>query len=239
MAHHPEKCKAVAFLSVPYRSVELGLDHLVTTVDRDVYPVDQYPYGQWDYMRFFEESYEKAVAWLDSDKAGAVKIFSSRVPPAPAGEIPTFATARKNGGLMGGLSKPPSPEEIPFELMLDQETYEEYVAGMERTGFGPGVAYYMNHKENHAYNSDVPNGGVLEMPVLYISSTHDAVCNPGKKATITENMHRLCKNLTTTNLDANHWMLLEKTEETNAALARFLVEKLPGEWPVSWDEAKA
>ena len=75
MAHHPEKCKAVAFLSVPYRSVELGLDHLVTTVDRDVYPVDQYPYGQWDYMRFFEESYEKAVAWLDSDKAGAVKIF--------------------------------------------------------------------------------------------------------------------------------------------------------------------
>ena len=52
-------------------------------------------------------------------------------------------------------------------------------------------------------------------------------------------MHRLCKNLTTTNLDANHWMLLEKTEETNAALARFLVEKLPGEWPVSWDEAKA
>ena len=46
-AHYPERCVAVAGLTVPYRVLELGLDELVKHVDRNLYPADQFPYGQW------------------------------------------------------------------------------------------------------------------------------------------------------------------------------------------------
>jgi soluble epoxide hydrolase / lipid-phosphate phosphatase len=54
-AHHPERCLGVAALGIPYRTVELGLGKLVSTVDRELYPETKYPYGQWDYMLFYEQ----------------------------------------------------------------------------------------------------------------------------------------------------------------------------------------
>lgn len=233
--HYPERCKAIALLSIPYRSVELGLDHLLTTVDRDVYPADEYPYGQWDYMRFYEESFEKAVGNFELEIPGLARLLFSRVPPLPSDKPAPFATARQRGAFFAP-SGAPKPEEIPFELMIDQKTYDEFVAGMQRTGFGPACTWYMNHKENHAYNRDVPNDGALDIPVLYISSTHDVACLPQSR--LGDEMRRVCKNLTEITLDAAHWIQIEKQEETNAALARFLVEKLPSEWPVSWNDHK-
>src|ERR1700688_1673062 len=50
-SHHPERCDAVANLCVPYYTIERGLDHTLTLVDRKVYPQNEYPNGQWDYMR--------------------------------------------------------------------------------------------------------------------------------------------------------------------------------------------
>ena len=236
VAHHPEKCKAAVFLSIPYRSAELGLEHLVTTVDRDMYPEDQYPYGQWDYMRFYEENFEKAVAYFESEIPGLAKAVYSRNPPAPLDKPAIFSTVRQRGSFFGP-NGPPKPEEVPFELLVDQETLDAFIAAMQKTGFAPACAWYMNHKENHAYNLNVPNDGVLEIPVLCISSTYDGACLPQSR--LGDEMRRLCKNLTEITLDANHWIQVEKPNETNAALARFIVEKVPGEWPVSWNKPKA
>jgi pimeloyl-ACP methyl ester carboxylesterase len=52
--HHPQRCDAVASLCVPYHTIERGLDHTITLVDRKVYPESEYPAGQWDYMRHYE-----------------------------------------------------------------------------------------------------------------------------------------------------------------------------------------
>lgn len=45
-AHHPKVCIGIANLCVPYHTVELGLEALIATVNRDIYPEDKYPYGQ-------------------------------------------------------------------------------------------------------------------------------------------------------------------------------------------------
>ena len=54
-SHHPERCHGVAALCVPYRTVELGLEHLVALVDRRMYPVEEFPWGQWDYQAVYLE----------------------------------------------------------------------------------------------------------------------------------------------------------------------------------------
>ena len=36
--HHPGRCHGVANLCVPYATLERGLDHIITLVDRNVYP---------------------------------------------------------------------------------------------------------------------------------------------------------------------------------------------------------
>jgi soluble epoxide hydrolase/lipid-phosphate phosphatase len=46
-AHHPELFLGLVVMAVPYRTIELGLDHLKSLVNRDIYPEDEYEWGQW------------------------------------------------------------------------------------------------------------------------------------------------------------------------------------------------
>lgn len=48
-AHHPEVCEAIVSICCPYRTLELGVQHLISLVNRDIYPESEYPNGQWDY----------------------------------------------------------------------------------------------------------------------------------------------------------------------------------------------
>ena len=61
-SHHPERCHAVANLCVPYQTLEHGVERCVGLVDREVYPQDAYPAGQWDYQLYYEESFDAATA---------------------------------------------------------------------------------------------------------------------------------------------------------------------------------
>jgi len=74
-AHHPEKCRAVVNMCVPYRVLELGLDALVATVNREIYPKDKYPYGQWDYQHNYEVNTEKTIKALDANPDTSAKVF--------------------------------------------------------------------------------------------------------------------------------------------------------------------
>lgn len=208
------------------------------TVDRDLYPAEQYPYGPWDYMRYYEENFEKSVAWFESDVAGFLKACYSKPDPGPPGARASTAVTRKQGGWAGGIPKPPAAADIKAESLIDQETYDELVAAFERTGFTPSCAYYMNHGANYAYNSNVPNDGELSVPVLFVQTTYDNTCE-AKKSGFGDGMRKACKDLTELTLDAGHWGALERPRDVNAALARFLVEKLPAFWPVSWDGVSA
>src|SRR6266540_6640898 len=61
-SHHPDRCHAVANLCVPYLPGGFTPASFVPLVDRAVYPANEFPAGQWDYMRYYEESFAEAIA---------------------------------------------------------------------------------------------------------------------------------------------------------------------------------
>ncbi|KAK3944213.1 Alpha/Beta hydrolase protein [Diplogelasinospora grovesii] len=228
---HPEVVKALVTLCVPYRTIELGWKGFLPLVNREIYPAEEYEYGQWDYMKNYEENFEKAVAWFDSDIAGLLKAVMQ--PSKPAGSrISPFANIRKDGGFFGGAPKPPSADMIPQAPIIPADVFSRMVKEMEGTGFWGGSAYYMNHESNGVYNGR--KEGKLSMPVMFIHATRDLVCDT-KTSRLAEPMREHCSNLTEVTIDVGHWVQLEKPQEVNAALTRFILEELPGEWPGFWE----
>lgn len=234
-AQHPEVIKALVLLCIPYKSAELGLGHLVSLVDRTIYPEDQYPFGQWDYMKYYEESFDKCVADFEANIPGLSKILLAGPPPEGySPEVmskPAFTAAvRKNGGLFGGGPAPPA-EALPTPLHAG-EVFDTFCQVTEETGVWGGSAYYMNHKANEVYNSQAPNGGRLgkDKPVLFIHAKFDAIgATLGTR--LSEPMREACENLTEVTVAAGHNVHWEKPIEVNAAIARFLAQEAEENWP--------
>ncbi|KAG9551874.1 alpha/beta-hydrolase, partial [Aureobasidium melanogenum] len=150
---HPEVFKGACGMTVPYGILELGLEEALKHVDRNIYPEDQYPYGQWSYQVFYEQNFEKATEWFDKDPRGFLRAAFTKGNPAAVGKPAPMSRAVQDGGWMGGSERPMPASAIPDEYAcIDKETFEELVAAMEKTGFWPGDAWYLNHKANRAYN---------------------------------------------------------------------------------------
>ena len=101
-SHYPERCAGVANLCVPYYTIERGLDHTVTLVDRQVYPEAEYPAGQWDYMRHYEENFAEAIAPMDANVYKFLKLAYRKGNPDGEGKPAITATARRNRGMHRG-----------------------------------------------------------------------------------------------------------------------------------------
>ena len=190
-------------------------------------------------MKFYEEEFERATNWFDSDVASFMRLAYSKGDPATYRKSAFTATVAKDGGWFGGAQQPdPNWKHIPIEnTVLDEEIYAELVAAMERTGFWGADSWYMNHKRNRAYSLDKwKNDGYLHMPVLFIGARFDAICAT-TDSTLAEPMHKYCTNLTECTIDAGHWVAEEKPEETSAAIARWLVESCKTYWPGYWSNA--
>jgi soluble epoxide hydrolase / lipid-phosphate phosphatase len=233
-AHHPEACRAVVNMCIPYRTLELGLDALVATVNREIYPEDQYPYGQWDYQRNYEVNAEKTIAALDKNPATSAKCFWLAGDPATYGKVSYLtATTTKGGGFFGGAPEAP---DVPLEMTLlkgKEDLYELMRDSLARNGwFGP-VAYYLNHEANKAYSEKSANGGVLNFPVLFIEAKFDFVCTTSVDR-LSEPMRKYCTDLTECSIEAGHWVAFEKPREVNAAVARWLATKVGTYWPGYW-----
>jgi soluble epoxide hydrolase / lipid-phosphate phosphatase len=101
-AHHPEVCVGVVNLCVPYRTLELGLEAQVALVNRDIYPIEQYPSGQFDYQKYYEQHSESVIRVLEVDPGNSIK--SSFVPRNTAiyGLPGPTASISRNGGWFGG-----------------------------------------------------------------------------------------------------------------------------------------
>lgn len=153
--------------------MEYGIEEAVKTVDRNIYAEDQYPYGQWDYQKFYETDFEKASAFFDADIPAVLRALRLKGNPERVGKPSPTAHVSKDGGWMGGVEKPdPKYRHIPLEYTVydSEETYNEFVAAMEKTGFWAADAWYSNHGRNRAYTlENRKNEGNLEFPVLFVS----------------------------------------------------------------------
>jgi len=234
-SHHPDRCVAVANLCVPYSGPDTSP---VDYIDRSVYPEDEYPAGQWDYMLYYHENFDKAVAEFDANVRTALKGFFRKGDPSGAGQPAATALVRKAGGFFGRAEEPGGKlpglalaELLPVdEDVISEEDLAVYCEALERNGFFGPSSWYVNIEANAIYATSSLNEGRLDMPVLFIGAMYDYTCE-----TVTsrakEPMEALCSDLTLEVIRSGHWMAQEKPVEVNGVLARWLATAVPGSWP--------
>ncbi|HEX4250752.1 MAG TPA: alpha/beta hydrolase [Pseudonocardia sp.] len=219
-AHHPRACAAVASLCVPYRMLDRGLEVMLTQVNRSIYPIDRYPYAQFDYMAYYERNPERAIAVLGADPARTVAAFFRRGEPDGFGKPARTATLVRDGGWFGGADMTPN---VPLAgSVLTADLYQELRRSFERTGFAGPTAYYLNHVANRAYSDESLNGGHLDMPALFIEARYDVIADTAVAPDRKNPMREHCAQLTERSVDAGHWLGLERPAEVNAALESWL-----------------
>src|SRR3984957_4658602 len=90
-----------------------ALPSLLPSIDRKLYPVDQYPDGQWDYYRFYLTHFEQTVADFDADiRASLAAIFRSGSPKS-VGKVYRSAITTRNGGWFGSEHHAPAVQPDP------------------------------------------------------------------------------------------------------------------------------
>ena len=229
-SHHPERCRAVANLCVPYFTLERGLEGTLAYVDRSVYPVDEYPVGQWDYQLYYEEQFDRATQVMQADPYNMVKALFRKGKASGQGKPSVTARVRAEGGWFGGADSAP---DIPADPdVVTEEDLAVYSEALARNGFFGPNSYYMNHAANADYAARAVNGGDLDLPVLFLAARYDYTCECSASR-LAEPMGEHCRDLTVHTLDTGHWMAQEAPAEVNAALVRWLAERVPGFWPPS------
>ena len=132
-SHHPARCDGVANLCVPYWVLDQGLDAALEYVDRDIYPEAQFPAGQWEYMLYYQENFDAAVASLDANPYNTVKALFRKGDPAGQGKPSRTAFVRQMGGWFGGATGAP---DIPADTdVVSEADLRVYSDGLERNGF--------------------------------------------------------------------------------------------------------
>jgi pimeloyl-ACP methyl ester carboxylesterase len=226
-SHHPDRCHAVASLCVPYYTIERGLDHPLTLVDRAVYPEGEFPAGQWDYMRYYEENFAQTIAPMDANVYKFMKLIFRKGNPEGEGKPAMTATARRRQGMLGTSEIPDLPRDND---VVSEEDLSVYVSALERNGFYGPSSWYMNHLANAEYAKTAVNDGYLDMPVLFLNARYDYVCEC-THSRLAEPMRTYCRNLTEETIRAGHWLAQEKPVEVNAALVKWLATAVSGAWP--------
>jgi pimeloyl-ACP methyl ester carboxylesterase len=226
-SHHPEHCRAVASLCLPYYTLERGLAAALPLINRRIYPEAEYPFGQWDYIAHYQENFAAATSAFDADPDAVIKLLFRKGNPAGQGKPAMTAAVRRNGGWFPGGTVPDVPRDAD---VISEEDLSVYAAALRRNGFFGPDAFYMNDQANAAYADRAVNGGFLDMPALFLAAQYDYVadCTTSRLA---EPMRSYCRDLTVRLIPSGHWMEREKPREVNAALVHWLVTGVPGFWP--------
>ena len=227
-SHHPNRCLGVVSLCVPYHTLEYGLEACVSLIDRNLYPESDFPFGQWEYQKFYEEDFAKAVATFDVDPYLSIKALFRAGKPKPPDRPNFTALVREDSGWFGGASVAP---DVPRDNSIISETdLLSYSTYLKRNGFFGPCSYYMNHAANEEYSAQAINGGALELPVLFLEAAYDYTCECSVSKLATP-MEQYCSNLTKVVVSSGHWMAQERPAEVNAALVQWMARSLPAIWP--------
>jgi pimeloyl-ACP methyl ester carboxylesterase len=228
-AHFPERCVAVATLAVPFGTLERGWEGLLAGVDRARYPEDTNPYGQFDYMAFYEKHAKHATSVFEAAPGNTVKaLFRRGDPAAHTRPAPTSVTTR-DGGWFGGAQRAPDAP-LSSTVLTDRE-FTELTAALTRAGFGGPTSYYLNHEVNARYADAAPGGHVLPLPVLFVGAAYDQVADLNSP-TMLDAMHSTCASLTEVTVPAGHWLQLEASNAVNDHIESWLTRHVAG--PLPW-----
>jgi pimeloyl-ACP methyl ester carboxylesterase len=229
-SHHPERCFGVANLCVPYVAAGFAPRTIVPLVDRDIYPEAEFPAGQWEYMLFYEQDFERARRDLEANVANTVKALFRKGNPAGRHKPSRTAFVRKQGGWFGGAGQAP---DVPLDTdVISESEFRAYVSALERTGFFGPNSWYMNYERNLEFARRSVNNGRIDLPVLFLHGLYDYTCET-VDSRLAEPMRRECSDLVEVVVASGHWMAQERPVEVNAALATWLARRFPDLWPVT------
>ncbi len=218
-SHHPERCRAIASLCVPYYTLERGLPHCLQFVDRTIYPEETFPAGQWEYMHFYAENFDLATRDFEANSYNSVKALFRKGDPDGFGKPSATAMTRINGSWFGPAGEAP---DVPMDAdVVTDEDLQIYAEALARNSwFGPD-SYYMNHTANAQYAAQAVNGARLEMPVLFIAAQYDYTCET-ISSRLAVPMREYCTDLTEKVLHTGHWMAQEQPEAVNHTIMQWL-----------------
>lgn len=218
-SHHAARCKGVVSLCVPYLARGFALPNLVPLVDRDLYPVERYPVGQWDYWLFYREHFARASRDFESDLAATLALVYQPAPARQPGERAFTADIRCRGGWFSPAGRAPAARQD--RLLLDQVDFDAIVATFAATGWEGADAWYMNDAANISYAAEARAFGRLTLPVLFIHATNDAVCDT-TQSRLAEPMREDCDQLSEVTIDGGHEIMLEAPAAVNEAIGNWL-----------------
>jgi pimeloyl-ACP methyl ester carboxylesterase len=221
-AHHAARARGVVLLSVPYFPEGFALPSLAPLIDRRLYPADQFPDGQWDYFRFYQTHFDQTVSDFDADIPAALASVYRRGNPAAVGQVSPTASITTKGGRYGAAHR--ALATAPDPALWPPADFDALVEAFLTTGFRPPNAWYLNDDANIAYASAAPDGGRLSQPVLFINGDWDPICDI-TRTRLGSSMQRACGDLSVTNLEAGHWLPLERKADTAQAIRSWLKTK--------------
>ena len=221
-AHHPQRCRGIIALCVPYLARGMTLPNFTATVDRELYPVETYPVGQWDYWLYHREHAGKAAAELEADVGATIATPYRRTPPVPVRTPAAFANVRERGGFFGREGRAPMmPRD---ETMLSADDYAALVAAFDRTGFRGANAWYLNDVSNAIFATEAPDFSRIRVTALFVHATRDVVCDT-LRSTLAEPMREDCADLVEMTIDAGHSLMLEEPDALNQAINAWMRDK--------------
>ena len=218
-SHHAERCRGVVNLCVPYLARGLALPNLIPLVDRTLYPVDAYPVGQWDYWLFYRERFGRASRDFAADVRATFSLLYRTASSEAVGKPAHSAAIRENGGWFGPARRAPMmPRD---ETLMSDADFELLVSAFEATGFGGADAWYMNDAANLAYAAEAPRFGHLDLAALFLHAAYDVVCDT-VHSRLADLMREDCSNLTEATIMAGHELTLERPDDVNAEIAKWV-----------------
>jgi pimeloyl-ACP methyl ester carboxylesterase len=221
-AHETKRCRGVVLTSWAYFPQGNSLDTLVSLVDRDIYPADAYPDGQWDYARYYNTHFDQAIADLDTDRAAYLASAYRSGSPASVGTVSPMAKVTRNGGRFGAAHRAPPSQ--PDPALWPVADFEALVKSFDAHGFSPPCSWYVNDKANIAYAGEAPDEGRLSIPVLFVNGDYDQICSIlGNRQG--DPMRAACRDLSFVSLPSGHWLPLERKAEHIRAIRDWLDRK--------------
>lgn len=202
---HPDRCRAVAALSVPYRgrSAEPPLAGLKKI------------YGERFFYMLYFQTPGVAEAELEADVRGALRKFIY----GASGEAPDnafLATKKKGDTLLAGMI---DPDAMPD--WLSESDLDFYEAEFTRTGFRAPLNWYRNLDRSWQRTPELTDAKVTQ-PSLFIAGERDPVLRfmPGWRP-ILEKLTADLRGVVMLE-GCGHWTQQERPEAVNTALIDFL-----------------
>lgn len=221
-AHHAHRSRGVVLVSVPYVPQGFALPNLLPLVNRQLYPADQYPDGQWNYYRFYLSNFDQTVSDFNADIAASLSVIYRRGDAASVDKAYRSALVSRNGGWFGSTHRAPAMP--PDPTLWPTADFDALVDAFRVTGFRPANAWYLNDAANIAYAHAAPDDGRLRQPVLFVNGGFDGICDI-TRSELGDPMRRACTDLSVTSLPSGHWLPLERKPELILAMRSWLQTK--------------